>query len=138
MKIRKERQEYPNKPLGEASWTRWRRLLMAVASHYLDLLHVAGVAKLRVDGFEKVLGRLSMNKVLNGLATCYAYGGGGGQFNASYCNCESVMAVALYPLVGGSGSPLSSLPASLMDTRCSNQRGGNTSLPYKHFRNMAK
>ena len=45
-----------------------------------------------------------MNKVRNGLATCYAYGGyGGGQFNAPYCKCEPVIAAAAYPLVRDRG-----------------------------------
>jgi hypothetical protein len=40
----------------------------------LTLFCVSGVAKLKSDDFEKVLGRPSTNtiKVWNGLATCYA------------------------------------------------------------------
>ena len=106
--------------------------VMVACSYNPIPIDIMGLAKL-TSGLTRVEERLRM---LHGFGV--VDGGGGGQFNAPYCNCGPVMAAALYPLVRGSGSPQSSLPTSLMDTRCSSQRGGNTSLPYKHFHNMSK
>ena len=112
----------------------------------MTLSCVTGVVEFKVDGFEKVLGRLSMDliKVWNGLATCYAYSdcpacsgcSGSGQFDAPYCIFGPGMAATVHPLVRGKNPVQSFLLAPLMNTRRSNQRGSNTSLPYKHFHNM--
>jgi hypothetical protein len=86
---------YPFSPLPRPPW-RLHQLPVKLIKHpppntiSLSIVRCRGY-RVEVDGFEKVLGRLSMDliKVLNGLATCYAYGGrggGSGQFNAPYCN----------------------------------------------------
>jgi hypothetical protein len=114
---------------------------MTAASYYHDFIVCCrGLPSRRLAKFEKALGCQSMNKGWNGLTTCIAYGGcGGGQFNVPYCNCGPLMAAAVYPSVIGRGPTQSSILAPpLRSRRCSNQRDGNSSLPYKHFINMLK